>query len=431
MKTVKKLLPSLQIITSTILTAQIASAFLPSSSAVTCQSLFSGLATQTVSRSVASEKVELPFGFMTQSYVTSEKSYTKEIPYQPSIRNQGDLGTCHLHAWAGELEAISSVVTRGQQKVKISTRYLSVLRWYEQTLKTLNEGVGLEVQYGAALDASLALIQRYGIIPEEAWKPLTPFEESTLHGRIEEYAANIIARHKMAIAESNSLKDRENLYNDAIAQVTNLFANVIGEMPEKFQFEGKEYTPQEFAMNYFIGTRMQYTVINRSMVRADIVAKTESRNSKQFDAYIVGNPDLIELGIRESIDKGLPVVLGYEHNSAYVDMKSGVMSIGAFKMPKNAQPLQTHERLTMGTFSGAHAVMIVGYEEDPRTHKVLRWKILNSWSDRAGDKGYFHMYRDFFRQFMLYAYIPKTKSSWTPTPNYELPKQLGLFDDQK
>lgn len=50
-------------------------------------------------------------------------------------------------------------------------------------------------------------------------------------------------------------------------------------------------------------------------------------------------------------------------------------------------------------WGGSHAVLVVGYEVDPITGRVRKWKIQNSWGEESGDRGYFHMYSDYFERF--------------------------------
>lgn len=44
--------------------------------------------------------------------------------------------------------------------------------------------------------------------------------------------------------------------------------------------------------------------------------------------------------------------------------------------------------------------MIVGYDLDAVTGKVIKYKIQNSWGQKSGDQGFYHMYADYFRAFV-------------------------------
>jgi bleomycin hydrolase len=75
------------------------------------------------------------------------------------------------------------------------------------------------------------------------------------------------------------------------------------------------------------------------------------------------------------------------------------MTIGGLSLPKGGGPLPRKLRSKHVVFDGFHAVQIVGYDLDRRTGKIVKFKIKNSWGDKAGSGGYYHMYLDYFRAF--------------------------------
>jgi bleomycin hydrolase len=82
-----------------------------------------------------------------------------------------------------------------------------------------------------------------------------------------------------------------------------------------------------------------------------------------------------------------------------VKADQGIMSISAFHVPENAHPLSRAERKEMGINAGLHAVQIVGYDWDPQSGKIVKWKIKNSWGEKSGDAGFYHMYADYFHEY--------------------------------
>ena len=53
-----------------------------------------------------------------------------------------------------------------------------------------------------------------------------------------------------------------------------------------------------------------------------------------------------------------------------------------------------------------HVVVVTGYDLDQKTGKISKFKIKNSWGMKAGDNGYYHMYRDYFRVFVKAVAVP-------------------------
>ena len=49
-----------------------------------------------------------------------------------------------------------------------------------------------------------------------------------------------------------------------------------------------------------------------------------------------------------------------------------------------------------------------GFDRPDKAAPVVKYKVENSWGTKAGDKGVFHMYRAWFRQYVTYVVVPRT-----------------------
>jgi bleomycin hydrolase len=134
----------------------------------------------------------------------------------------------------------------------------------------------------------------------------------------------------------------------------------------------------------------------------------------------------VETVMRALLDQGENVYLDYDHNPNFVDSDTGVMSISAFEVPSSGLPLTREQRTYFGLRPSAHAVQVVGYDVDPVTNLVTKWKIKGSWGENAGDRGYYHMHRDYFLTFALRITYFDTKQA--PQLKIETPqsKQMEL-----
>lgn len=56
------------------------------------------------------------------------------------------------------------------------------------------------------------------------------------------------------------------------------------------------------------------------------------------------------------------------------------------------------QRLIMGDSVANHAMVIAAVHVDEKNGRPVRYKVENSWSDTAGEKGYFMMTAEWFRQ---------------------------------
>lgn len=64
------------------------------------------------------------------------------------------------------------------------------------------------------------------------------------------------------------------------------------------------------------------------------------------------------------------------------------------------------ERLFTGDSSATHAMVITAVHLDSAGRPV-RYRIENSWSDANGDKGFFLMTAEWFRQYVYQVVVPK------------------------
>ena len=109
-------------------------------------------------------------------------------------------------------------------------------------------------------------------------------------------------------------------------------------------------------------------------------------------------PDMVKI-IQAQIDSGNSVWLGYDHNSYFVDGKTGAMTLeGMMSKPMNPQ-ISLDIRTLKDIYYGGHAVQIVGYEINKKG-QIVAFKIQNSWGDDVGNKGYFRMDMSYFMAYV-------------------------------
>ena len=85
------------------------------------------------------------------------------------------------------------------------------------------------------------------------------------------------------------------------------------------------------------------------------------------------------------------------------------------------------ERLATGVGMSSHDMAIVGVDED--RGEIRQWKVENSWGDKSGEKGYFVMSNDWFRE---YVYEVTVKKEFVPKQILDLletePVELDPWD---
>lgn len=376
-------------------------------SAERCQSLFS-------------ETSKPVIGQLRESFQHST-DYTVVLPELTQIKNQCSLGTCHLHAWASALEhryALENAVP-----IKISTHFLSARHWLEVSLDTLiNKSSAINPDLGATVSASRKAIRTYGIIPDEAWTLNRNFQDANVAKRAQEYIKNIIGQAKWKIQRETDSRRKQEITREAGEQIIEVFDNIIGTIPSEFVYRGKYYTPHSFADRFFpeLTNPVVFMGISSS---ANAKTRVESdRNMTSIQTRLAE----VEATARELLDKGQNVYFAYHHNAQFVDSATGIMSIKAFHAPKGFKAMTREQREYFNSLDGGHAVQVVGYDLDPITRRVSKWKIKNSWGEDKGDHGYYHMYADYFEAFAKGISFYRDAGVRLPVAEVIPPKQLSL-----
>lgn len=346
------------------------------------------------------------------------RDYDVRIPQQSEIKDQCNLGTCHLHAWATQLEV--SYPKSDGTLMNLDTKYWAAKHLVRESYKVLrdkssNAQLKVKVALGADPVYSRTVIMQEGALPAGIWTPARDFTVAPFSERLQSDIANIIARSRMNQENATTEEAKKAAMVESETKLLEVFKNVIGPLPESFQYEGAQLTPQEFMTKYFSDfTRPLAKITVQNDPRDPVVYKELHGGNVQ----ILTSVNSLERIARELLDQGKPVYLSYEHAGKYVDKGSGTMAIGAWLRADEAKPLSRDERDLFDLRDGFHAVELIGYKLDPDTGRVSQWLMQNSWGDDSGDKGLYHMHRDFFRAFARDLTIYRdSKVTYPKNPN--------------
>lgn len=325
-----------------------------------------------------------PFGEIHSSFPHNTR-YASEVP-RTEIKAQCNTGHCHMYSWLAELEIKSGI--------RLSSTYLDAMIVYYRTLDALNSKSNT-VGEGNDSVASRRDIRRMGLVPLEAWKGQDDFIKAERYKKLSG-ALETILIHTLDSAKEESSPDAVTaIYRQARSQIQELINNMAGPFPKEFIYNGETYTPRSFAKKFFPELYLPAVevTIYPEIAEPKVTPKSKSHTLMEM------NWDRAESLMTALIDSGQPLYLGYNHHRQFVDEATGIMSISAFNYPPMATGLSRKQVTDHGKWIGSHASLIVGYDRDPNTGKVLKWKIQNSWDTDSGDQGYFHMYRDYFHYF--------------------------------
>lgn len=131
-------------------------------------------------------------------------------------------------------------------------------------------------------------------------------------------------------------------------------------------------------------------------------------------------PKMVEI-IKQQIDKGNSVWIGYDHDSYFVDNKTGAMTIeGMASLPMNPH-ITRADRNQVDLYYGGHATQIVGYEVND-AGEIVAFKMQNSWGTDVGRGGFYRMDMSYFRSYIWRVTVRDENHEFTPAVIAQLEK---------
>lgn len=185
-------------------------------------------------------------GFLFNTYAQEEEKktgyqFTDEVTTEISpVENQFRSGTCWSFSGLSFFE--SELLREGKPYVNLSEMWI-VRKAYEDKAKRYVRMHGkMNFGAGGAINDNTEVLENYGLVPESAYSGLNYGTEKHIHGELDkvlkEYADGVIANKNRKL--STAWFDGYNGILDAY----------LGEVPETFTYEGKEYTPESFASDF-------------------------------------------------------------------------------------------------------------------------------------------------------------------------------------
>lgn len=163
----------------------------------------------------------------------------KDVPHS-AVRNQYRSGTCWSFSGLGFFEA--ELMRKGKPEVDLSEMFVVWHSYFDKSMKYVRMHGTMNYGGGGAFNDVTDVIRNYGMVPDTAFPGLNYDEPNHVHGEMDNLLSSMV---------NSIIKDRNHkltpVWPLAIAGVLNAY---LGDIPEKFTFEGKEYTPRTFADDY-------------------------------------------------------------------------------------------------------------------------------------------------------------------------------------
>ena len=160
-----------------------------------------------------------------------------------SVKNQSRAGTCWCYSSLAFIE--SELLRMGKGEYDLSEMFLVHNTYLDRADKAVRTHGDVSFSQGGSFYDVLYGMEKFGMVPEAEMRPGVMYGDTlSNHNELSAVSDAVVA----AIAKGNHrrLQTDENgqpLWKKAIAAVHDIY---LGVRPEKFTYNGKEYTPAEF-----------------------------------------------------------------------------------------------------------------------------------------------------------------------------------------
>ena len=318
-----------------------------------------------------------------------------------SIKDQGSSGTCWSYSGNSFLE--SEMIRMGKDPVEISQIY-TARNTYVEKAKNFVRLHGKQAQGdGGQLHDVLTIFKKYGAVPYEAYTGLPEGESRNNFSEMSPILQSITE----SVAKSK--KPTKNW----LKAFTGAMDSYLGEVPENFQYKGKDYTPRTFA-DEVIG-------INP----ADYVGISSFQEHAYYEPFVLLIPDnwsfesFYNVKINEmtdiidhALENGYTVAWATDVSEKTFSWKNGVAFVpekpiekmspqeveNLFNGPQKeatTTPEQRQESFDNYTTTDDHGMHIVGLVKDQNGKEY--YIVKNSWGATNDYQGYMYATKEFVR----------------------------------
>jgi bleomycin hydrolase len=321
---------------------------------------------------------------------TSENEFTAQWYNAPV--SQGRTGTCWCFSTTSYFE--SEIYRQFHKKVKLSEIYTVYHEYIEKATRFIEERGKSAIGEGSEGNAVRRIWSKYGVVPEDAYTGLKP--------------GQVFHDHKALFHEINAYLQNlktTNAWDEAtgITTVKAILNHYLGEPPQKFLVDGKEYTPQSYFRDYLKLNLSEY-IDFFSLKEKPFYhqAEYEVQDNWNHDSSYFNIPvDDFMAAIKSAIKQGYTLAIGGDVSEAGYDGWHNAAIVPSFDIPSGYINDDARQfRFSNGTTGDDHGIHIVGYlEKNGRTWFLI--KDSSSGSRNGNAKGFYFYEEDYVRLKMI------------------------------
>ena len=320
-----------------------------------------------------------------------------------SVKNQGSSGTCWSYSGNSFLE--SEMIRIGKQPVEISQIFTARNAYVEKGKNYVRMHGAVTLGDGGSLHDVTNMLKKYGAVPQEVY---TGLNYGTAKNKFAEMAALTEGLLISAVKNPNG-----ELTPNWIKAYEAVIDSYLGQVPQNFNYKGKNYTPQSFAKEV-VGLNPDEYIEFSSYSNAPYYTKTMLMvpDNWSFDLiYNVRLNDMTDI-IDNALKNGFTVAWATDVSEKSFSWKNGVAYVPTKKVddmtPEEKENLfngpkpemEITEEVRQKAFDNYqttddHGMHIVGVskDQDGKEYYIVK----NSWGASNDYKGYLYVTKNFIK----------------------------------
>ncbi|WP_018659931.1 C1 family peptidase [Allofustis seminis] len=299
---------------------------------------------------------------------------------------------------------------------------------------------------GGQWDMAVAIVEKYGLVPQSVMPDTANSKNSS--------ALNVYLNKKLRIDakvlrrlihEGKTSEEIAAVRAEMLGQIYHILEESLGTPPESFDFSYKDKEGQYHLIENVTPLEFYHDHVKMDLSDYVSIINAPSDNKDYYKTYTVahlGNviearpvkylnlptKELKELTIKQLKDNEIAWYgcdVGQE-----LDRETGLMSLDNYAMNDLFGVdfrSSKQDRLEFGESLLTHAMAISGVEI--KDDKIIKWKVMNSWGEKTGDKGYYAMTDEWMDEYTYQVVVNKKYLSADQLAMWEkAPEELPAWD---
>jgi len=323
---------------------------------------------------IVKKSILFSFFFAATTFSVSAQQFTVEKDNaHGSVEDQCKTGTCWSFATTSFIE--SEIIRKGYKAVDLSEMYNVRLTYPKKAESYVRFQGKQQFGPGGLSHDVLAIIEEYGIVPEEVYSGFVNGNTSYDHGTVDE---------KLLILVNEAVKSPTNIYQE---NITSVLDNEIGAVPTEFKYNGESYTPASFrdAMKISADEYVCLTSFTHHPFYSSFVLEVPDNWAKK--AYYNLPLDEFQRTADFALGNGYTIAWDADVSEETFDARKGYAYVESFQHEPKIDQMKRQKAFDIFETTDDHLMHITGTAKDEKGNSY--YLVKNSWGTEGLANGGF------------------------------------------